>query len=161
MGETKDKDAAGVKFFPPGIPLLIIAASLLLDQFAPLDAFFLPPAPARYWLGGAIVALAVLVLGAWSVKTMRSTGQSENPYKPTTEIVDSGPFAVTRNPMYLQMVLVCLGLGIAFANVWLLILTPLCAILLHVLVIKHEEIYLERKFGQAYLDYKESVRRWI
>lgn len=91
---------------------------------------------------------------------MRRSGQSENPYKKTTEIIETGPFRLTRNPMYLQMVLVCIGFAVLLANIWTLALTPICAMLLHMLVILPEESYLERKFGDTYLDYKRRVR-WI
>jgi protein-S-isoprenylcysteine O-methyltransferase Ste14 len=63
--------------------------------------------------------------------------------------------------MYLQMVLVCAGLAIALMNWWILLLTPLCAWLLHKLAILPEEAYLEQKFGEAYLSYKRRTRRWI
>ena len=158
---SNEQDRADVKFFPPGIPLFTILASVAADQLWPLKLDFLPDTPIRYWIGGIIVGLSFACLGFWSVKTMRQSGQSENPYKPTTSILDSGPFAITRNPMYLQMVLVCFGLGIAFGNAWLLILTPVCAALLQILVIRPEEEYLEHKFGQPYRDYKNRVRRWL
>lgn len=154
-------DKADVKFFPPGIPLLTILAAIALHELWPIELGFLPAAPVRYWLGGTIVVLSIALLGFWSVRTMRRSGQSENPYKPTFSVLDSGPFAITRNPMYLQMVLVCFGLGVALSNAWLLMLTPLCAILLQILVIKPEEEYLERKFGTSYRQYRDRVRRWI
>lgn len=92
---------------------------------------------------------------------MRRSGQSENPYKKTTEIIETGPYRLTRNPMYLQMVLVCIGLAVLLGNLWVLILTPVCALVLHFLVILPEETYLERKFGDEYLACKQRVRRWI
>jgi len=72
-----------------------------------------------------------------------------------------GPFAFTRNPMYLQMVLVCLGVGIASMNVWIIMLTPLVAWGLWRAAIRPEELYLESKFGKEYLEYKSRVRRWL
>jgi protein-S-isoprenylcysteine O-methyltransferase Ste14 len=92
---------------------------------------------------------------------MRRSGQSENPWKPTLSIVDRGPFRISRNPMYLQMVFVCIGFAIILGNVWILALTPLCAWMLKRLVILPEEIYLEQKFGDVYLRYKRRVRRWL
>lgn len=92
---------------------------------------------------------------------MRRTGQSENPFQATTEIIETGPYQWTRNPMYLQMILVCLGFGVLLSNAWIALITPLCALLLQTLVILPEEAYLEHKFGENYLKYKERVRRWI
>ena len=64
-----------------------------------------------------IVAGAVFGLGLWSIVLFRRTGQSENPWKPTP-LVERGPFRFTRNPMYLQMVLVCVGFAVLLMNVW-------------------------------------------
>jgi protein-S-isoprenylcysteine O-methyltransferase Ste14 len=63
--------------------------------------------------------------------------------------------------MYLQMVLVCVGFAIARWNVWILMLTPLCAWALQRFAIVPEEAYLEHKFGREYTDYKLRVRRWL
>ncbi len=92
---------------------------------------------------------------------LRRTGQSENPWKPTTEIVESGPFRVTRNPLHLQMLLMCFGVAVILMDWWILVLTPVCAWLLQRLAILPEEAYLQRKFGDAYLAYKSRVHRWL
>ncbi len=63
--------------------------------------------------------------------------------------------------MYLQMVLACFGFAVLLSSAWIAVLTPVCAALLYFLVIRYEEIYLEAKFGDAYLEYKGRVRRWI
>lgn len=141
--------------------MLVIALGIGLNQIFPIELLFEIPKPLRYWLGGIVVACAMLGLGAWSVLIMRCDGQSENPWKPTFNIIDRGPFRLTRNPMYLQMVIVCLGVAIALTNWWLLLLTPFCGWLLERLAILPEEAYLEQKFGDSYLAYKERVRRWL
>jgi len=156
-----DTDSAAVRIFPPVIPALVIAFGIGLNHILPFGSLIEIPTPIRYWLGGIIVACALLGLGGWSVLIMRRDGQSENPWKPTFNIIDRGPFRLTRNPMYLQMVIVCLGVGIALMNWWLLLLTPLCGWLLQRLAIIPEEDYLERKFGDSYLTYKNRVRRWL
>ena len=156
-----EKDAAAVKAFPPAMPLFTILVGVAFSQVWPVDLGCEPPSGTRYWVGGLIVAGAVLGLGLWSVVLVRGSGQSENPWKPTVEIIERGPFQVTRNPMYLGMVLVCIGFAIALWNVWILGLTPLCAWLLQRLAIIPEEAYLERKFGESYLEYKRRVRRWL
>jgi protein-S-isoprenylcysteine O-methyltransferase Ste14 len=141
--------------------LLTVLIGIGLDRLWPIDLGFELAAPERYWIGGLIVAGAVLGLGLWSVVLLRRTGQSENPWKPTTQIVETGPFRATRNPMYLQMVLACIGIAVTLMNVWILVLTPVCARLLQQLAILPEESYLERKFGATYLAYKRRVRRWL
>ena len=158
---TEPKDAAAVKVFPPAVPLLAILLGVGLNRLWPIHLGFELLAPARYWIGGLIVLLAIPGLGYWAVRTMRGSGQSENPWKPTTEILDRGPFRFTRNPMYLQMLVACVGFAIILWNVWILLLTPLCAWVLDRFAILPEEAYLERKFGDVYLAYKRRVRRWI
>jgi protein-S-isoprenylcysteine O-methyltransferase Ste14 len=74
---------------------------------------------------------------------------------------DPRPFRFTRNPMYLQLVLACIGFAIVLTNIWILLLTPLSAWVLYRYAILPEERYLERKFGEKYLSYKRRVRRWL
>jgi protein-S-isoprenylcysteine O-methyltransferase Ste14 len=154
-------DAAAVRIFPPAVPLLVVAAGVVLEHVWPIGAGSVLPAPARYWAGGLLAAAAVLLLGLWSVVLFRRSGQSENPWKPTPRIVARGPFRLTRNPMYLQMILVCVGIGIALGNAWILALAPLGAWLLQRFAILPEEAYLERKFGDEYRAYQARVRRWL
>jgi protein-S-isoprenylcysteine O-methyltransferase Ste14 len=156
-----NRDAAAVRIFPPAVPIVTIALGIGLNRILPIELPFEIPIPFRYWLGGIIVTCAFLGLGAWSILIMRRDGQREYPWEPTFNIIDHGPFRLTRNPMYLQMVLVCLGVGIAFMNWWILLLTPVCGWLLLRLAIIPEEAYLEKKFGDTYLAYKERVRRWL
>ena len=157
----EQRDAAAVRVFPPAVPLFTILLGVGLKRLWPLDLGFPPPVPLNYIIGGGIIVAAILGLGWRSVSLMRGTGQSENPYKPTTQIVTQGPYRFTRNPMYLQMVLVCIGFAIILWNVWILLLSPVCALALTWLAILPEEKYLERKFGEEYLSYKRKVRRWI
>ncbi|HVS66030.1 MAG TPA: methyltransferase [Thermoanaerobaculia bacterium] len=153
--------AARVRIFPPALPLVTILLGVVLQRWWPIDLALEPPPLVRYWTGGLIVGGAILLLGLWAVVIVRASGQSENPWKPTTQIVEQGPFRLTRNPMYLQMVLVCIGFSILLWNAWILLLTPLCALLLQRLAIVPEEEYLEREFGDAYRDYRRRVRRWL
>ena len=154
-------DAAAVRVFPPGVPLVAILIGVGLESRWPIDLNLALASSERYWIGGAIILGAVLVLGLWSVVVFRRGGQDENPWKPTPHIEQRGPFRVTRNPMYLQMLLVCIGFSILLANWWILVLTPVTAWLLQRLVILPEEEYLERKFDDSYLSYKRRVRRWL
>jgi protein-S-isoprenylcysteine O-methyltransferase Ste14 len=157
----QEGDAAAVRVFPPGVPLLTILLGVGLNRVWPIELGLPVAAPGRYWLGGAIVLGAVLGLGLWSVILFRRSGQSENPWKPTPRIVDAGPFRITRNPMYLQMLLVCIGFAVLLGNWWIAVLTPVGAWVLQRFVILPEEAYLERKFGETYLAYKRRVRRWL
>jgi protein-S-isoprenylcysteine O-methyltransferase Ste14 len=155
------RDAAAVRVFPPGVPLAAVLLGVGLDRLWPLHLGLGLTPWQRGWLGGAIAAGALLGLGLWSVVLFRRSGQDENPWKPTPRIVERGPYRITRNPMYLQMLLVCVGLAVALANGWILALTPVAGWLLQRFAIRPEEAYLERKFGETYLAYKRRVRRWL
>ena len=141
--------------------MVTVLVGIGLNYLWPINLGFALPAPERYWVGGLIVAGAFIGIGSWSFILFRRTGQSVQPRKPTPQIVERGPFRVSRNPMYLQMVLICVGLAIILWNVWVLVLTPICAWVLQKFAIEPEEAYLEAKFGEAYLAYKRRVRRWI
>lgn len=158
---VNQKDAAAVRFFPPGIPLIAILLGIGLNWLWPIDFGLAIPLALRYLVGGLIIVISVLGLGLRAVRLFRRRGQNENPWKPTPHIEESGPFELTRNPMYLQMVLSCIGIAVVLMNWWILFLTPMVGWLLQELAIKPEEAYLERKFGAAYLEYKSRVRRWV
>ena len=72
-----------------------------------------------------------------------------------------GIYKTTRNPMYVGLVLVYLGLTCLIGNWWNIILLPLLLLVVLEYVIKHEEKYLARKFGNEYMDYRQHVRRWL
>ena len=83
------------------------------------------------------------------------------PTQASTALVAAGPYAITRNPIYIGFVLVFLGFAIVLTSVWLLLLLiPVLAILQRG-VVEREEAYLEGKFGDAYRKYKARVPRWL
>ena len=92
---------------------------------------------------------------------MRREGASIPTGEPTDSIVARGPYRLSRNPIYLSMVILLLGIGVWVNCGWFLVLAVLAAVLLNSGVILPEERYLESKFGDTYLTYKRQVRRWI
>jgi len=121
---TEQQDAAAVQVFIPAAPLVTILIGIGLNHIWPIDVEFPFPKIWRYSVGGVIIAGAIFCLGLWSVALFRRSGQSENPWRPTTQLVDRGPFRITRNPMYLQMILICIGVAVILGNVWILVMTP-------------------------------------
>ena len=112
------------------------------------------------WLG-MIPLLLGLTLAATGRKAMMQRGTNVNPTLPTTAIVENGPFRLTRNPLYLGLTLIYVGLSF-FLNTWwsLFLLIPVWLVM-HFLVVRREEAYLQRKFGQSYLAYCQRVRRYL
>jgi len=83
------------------------------------------------------------------------------PWKPTSSIISTGVFRYSRNPIYLAFCLALLAGGLLLDSWWGIVAIAPLAWLLQVLVIRKEEVYLEAKFGECYLDYKRRVRRWF
>jgi protein-S-isoprenylcysteine O-methyltransferase Ste14 len=153
-----ERDGASVRLPPPLVYLLAIVAGGVLHWMAPLR---LPLGPAVR-IGGAVLALAIgAAFLAGALGLFRRTGQDPKPWVATPSIVSSGVYRVTRNPMYVGMALVLAAIGIGWANGWVLALLPLVLVIVYATAIRHEEAYLERKFGAEYLAYKGSVRRWL
>ena len=115
---------------------------------------------AAVWPGLALVALGV-GFAIWGRRTMQAGGTNIDPTLPTTAIVTSGPFRFSRNPLYLALTLLYLGLTLAFNTWWgVVVLVPLL-IIMHRGVVLREERYLEKKFGQSYRQYRSTVRRYF
>lgn len=159
--ESENEHAAAVKFPPPIVPIVTIVAGHVLGRFLPIFPDSVLPTPERYWIGGLIAVAAVLVLIVWPARQFQQSGQDPKPWTPTPEIVVAGAYRVTRNPMYLGMLVFCIGFAIILSDVWIVILTPVCGWLIYLLAIRHEEAYLEEKFGDSYRAYKMTVRRWL
>ena len=155
----QDKPSSG----PPviALPPLILGAALGLGLV--LDFLW----PAKFLARGVAVPLGLLVvlgaiaLGVLAVREMHSANTPLDVRKTPTQIVASGIFLRSRNPIYLGMVLLCAGIALVADSLWLVLMVPLLAIILQKGVIEPEESYLEKNFGEEYLRYKRQVRRWI
>ena len=147
---------------PPLAWALAVIAGLALDWLVPLP--FLPADLAAGWpigwLGALVFALG-LALAIWAIVTMTRAGSNVPTNRPTTTIVEGGPYRFTRNPIYLGMFGGLIGLAIAFDNLWLLTMLVPFALTIRYGVVAREEAYLERKFGDLYRGYRLRVRRWL
>ena len=152
------EDHADVRILPPLLFLGSIALGVLLQLALPLR--FAEASGLRVPLGLALVALG-FAEGAWAFVTMRRTRQDPDPRTPSPELIPGGPYRYSRNPMYAGMTLIQTGVGVALGNLWILLLLVPTLFILQRSVIEKEEAYLERKFGDSYLRYRESVRRWL
>ena len=150
-------DHPGVIAWPP----LIFAAHALAGGVAhwlwPIA--LLPVLPAR--ISGAMLVVVSGAQALWASSAMKQAGTAIHPTHPTTTIVTAGPYRYTRNPMYLSLCLLHLGIGLLLNGAFpVLFLIPL-ALTLHFGVIRREERYLAGKFGETYLAYQRRVRRWL
>jgi protein-S-isoprenylcysteine O-methyltransferase Ste14 len=156
MPETVDRP--NVVIPPPIAWALAILAGLGVGWFYPLQ--FVATSIPRNWVGGGVFALR-LALAIWAIVTIRRAGTQIDINKPTTAIVENGPYRLTRNPIYLGIVLGQTGIAIDFDNLWVLAMLVPFYIVIRRGVVAREEAYLERKFGAVYLGYKSRVRRWV
>jgi len=155
---TEPTGNSGVIAPPPLLYLGTLIVAFVLHWLWP--APILGHATWEVWCGVVLGALG-LGLGLWGRSKMISAGTNINPLKPTTSIVTSGPFRFTRNPLYVGMTLLYLGLTIGFDTWWgIALLIPLI-IVMHVGVIRREERYLEGKFGDEYRQYRSTVARYV
>lgn len=148
---------AGVVFHPPVLLALVLVVGFLARRPVPLN--FLPPAFSTSV--GPLVTVMSFGVFFWAVYTMRTGDASIPTNEPTNAIVVGGPFRLSRNPIYVSMLLLQVAVGIWANSLWFLGLAVASAVLLWWGVISRKERYLEQKFGAEYLLYKGRVRRWL
>ncbi len=149
-------DNPGVVAPPPLIFAAALGAGLLVNRLRPVG--FLPQGLRRV---GLSVAAGGFLFGLWGFREMRRAGTNVDPSSPTTAIVERGPYRFTRNPIYVGMTLMYAGISARTNALAAALLLPVALHLVDRGVVKREERYLEGKFGDEYLRYKERVRRWI
>jgi protein-S-isoprenylcysteine O-methyltransferase Ste14 len=154
---TDDRDNAGVVAPPPLIYLGVLTLGLLLDKKLPIP--FLPRSAVRA-LGWPLLVGGVSLM-SWFFFTMRRADTPIDPREPVSNLATDGPFRYTRNPGYLSMTMIYAGISILTNALSSILLLPAALLAIQRGVIEREERYLERKFGEEYLTYKEQVRRWV
>jgi protein-S-isoprenylcysteine O-methyltransferase Ste14 len=151
------QDNPGVIAPPPLIFAGPLALGLLLHWFFPKK--FLPR-----WVGIALGSLSIIsgaTLIQGGFREMLAAKTNVDPRQPATTIVTEGPYRYTRNPLYMGLTLLYAGITFLANALWAMLLLPVVLVVMVYGVIKREEQYLERKFGEQYLSYKASVRRWF
>jgi protein-S-isoprenylcysteine O-methyltransferase Ste14 len=158
MDATNDR--SGVRIFPPFIYAGLFAIAYAVHWFVPLHLWPAGAPPAVRAIAWILIAVW-LGLSASAVFWFRRAGTTPNPMEPTTAVVVHGPYRFTRNPMYVSLVALYVGVTLFVNSAWPLILLPAVVLLVQRQVIAREEAYLESKFGEEYRAYKARVRRWI
>ena len=156
MNQT-DKDTPKVIAPPPLIFLGGLLIGILLKVFWPISVL---PDTLQLPFGLILISIALMIFGL-SIREFVKAQTEVNPYKPTTSIISTGPYRFSRNPLYLALTLIYLGIGSWLDNIWILLLLVPILTIMQVGVIYREERYLENKFGEDYLNYKNKTRRWL
>lgn len=145
--------------WPPILLIVVIAVAVLLGRVMPLPWPGLSDLPARVVGVGFGAAGVVLLVSA--ILTLRRHGTTVQPNVGATTLVTTGPFSFFRNPIYLADSLILFGVAEITTNIWFVIGALVFGLLVTWFAIIPEERHLERRFGQAYLDYKATTRRWL
>src|ERR1700733_16172482 len=155
----KHTDSPGINFPPPLIYAVIFLAAVFIQKKIPIDDHFFESR-----ITSVIAILFFLLALYYGTRSMNQFIQTKNtiiPNKPAESLQTTGVYHTTRNPMYFSLMMVYLGLTCLIGNWWNIILLPLLFLIIQEYIIKKEEKYLLRKFGQEYIDYSHRVRRWI
>lgn len=152
------KPSISVVIPPPAWGLLFVLVAWGIGYAAGLEA--------AGWLHHPLLGTAVLICGialaAWGRMTFAKAGAEIRPASPKNSyLIADGPFRFTRNPMYLGILLVTIGLAMIIGT-WSMLLAPIAFFLwVNFVSIPFEEAKMERQFGESFRDYKRRVRRWI
>jgi protein-S-isoprenylcysteine O-methyltransferase Ste14 len=152
---SDEQDNPGIWVPPPLLYLLALLLGLLLDRRA--HALLATRGGALGWplVGGG------MALAAWFIRTMRGADTTIRTDKPVSSLIQDGPFRYSRNPGYVALTMIYAGIAVLRNALWAILLLPVVVYVIQREVIAREERYLERTFGEEYVNYKAQVRRWI
>ena len=160
MAQTDSTEKGADVRFPP--PLVFLIATLLgvaLDRWVMAAPIPIARTP-RFAISALLIAIG-LGLPVAARGLFKRTGQSVRPWDPTPELIFEGPYRFTRNPMYVGLTLLEIGLGLALNNAWVSALALPALATVHVIAVLPEERYLSGKFGDSYRHYLARVRRYL
>jgi len=150
------RGVAGVIAPPPAVFLGFLGLGFVLESLLPGAAL---PGWAQ-WIGAVVIVAGAGLVVSFELAFKRA-GTDANPYRPSTALATDGPYRVSRNPGYLGMALSYIGITLAAEAPWALVMLVPATLVIQYGVIAREERYLERLFGEEYLSYKRTTRRWI
>jgi len=140
-----------------GTPFLVAIALQLVVPISLPHGFI---TPARI-VAGAVLIVVGIRLVVLARREFARYGQPTDPGLPTSQVISTGVFAISRNPLYLGGVLFLAGISLAFNALWVFIILIPSMVACHYILIAPEERYLVAKFGEQYRMYAATVYRWI
>ena len=150
----------GVRFPPPLLFVLPLGAGILLHQWLPLHLVAAGWRVVAVLVGWLLIGISAALSG-WAMITFLRRRTPIRPYRPATSLVTWGPYRFSRNPMYVSLSALYLGVSILVNTIWPVFFFPVVIASLYFLVIRREERYLSSAFGSEYSSYCDSVRRWL
>ena len=150
----------GVRVPPPLVFLAGFGAALLLERQLSFEIDGAGATPAQQAIGASLLA-GGLGLSIWAMRLFFQSRTTVRPDRPSRAFVTVGPYRFTRNPMYVGLTFIYLGIAILINLAWPLVLLPVVLIAMSVAVIQREERYLSATFGGEYDEYCRRVHRWL
>ena len=152
-------DGPGVRVPPPLVPAAVWVAGWYLFQWFPFEIDGAGTSWGQGLLGAALAAAGVVLI----VRAIRAFGTAKTslrPDRPAAALVTSGPYRLSRNPIYLGFSAIYLGSAAILNNAWQVVLLPVLLLFMTTTVIHYEEAYLSAAFPE-YAEYSRRVRRWL
>src|ERR1700730_4147052 len=143
--------APNVKIIPPVVYLAGLVIGFLANIWMPITVV----SDLVAWAVGGILIICGAVLAGFAILKFKDVGTTVRPDRAASTLVIAGPYKISRNPMYLGLALVYLGIAIAGQSVSALILLPVVLAITQRRAIEPEEAFLEKRFGANYIRYKE------
>ena len=160
MTTEETPDSPGIHFPPPIAYVVPLALGFLAYRWWPVGIVPAQYRPLLATIGWLLVLATVILLLPAYVAFLRAR-TSLLPHRPARAIVQSGHYRWTRNPMYIAITALCVGVACVFNALWPLLLVPVSVVFTDRYIIPREEAYLERAFGPEYVAYKRRVPRWF
>jgi protein-S-isoprenylcysteine O-methyltransferase Ste14 len=143
--------------WPPVLLVLFIALGFVLRAALPFDV---ARTPFGQFAGFVLIALA-LALDAWASFTFTRAKTTILPHRGSQALVTHGPFAYSRNPIYVGNLMILAGVGLLAGSLWHIVLAPALAFAIGYFAIRREEAHLAARFPREWTEYTARVRRWI
>jgi len=145
------------KILPPTYFHLGILLIILIHFIFPIKKIIFYP----YNLIGILLIFLGIILNVWAWLPFTKYKTTQNPFKTPNKFVTKGIYKITRNPMYLGMFLILLGIAVLLGSLTPFIFPIAFFVIIEILFIPVEEKNMEKQFRKQYLGYKNKVRRWI
>jgi len=145
------------RVMPPTYFIIFLALSIVLHFIFPIKKVIFPP---YTYVGFVFIAFGA-ILNIWSDSLFKKKKTNVKPFEKPKELVISGPFRISRHPMYLGMMAILLGVAIIHGTIITFVFPVVFVILMEILFIPFEEQNCEKIFREKYLEYKKRVRRWM